>query len=221
MTNSGKEFHHVVVVHIDSGHTVAEFLKAFGEKSPPPSWAHILGGPVAPSPGGLATSTAIDLGPGQYALLCLIPGTDGIPHVAKGMVRELTVTAPTAAAAAPPVTPTTTITLADYSFTASAPLTPGKNVIRVVNTASQPHEVVLVRVFPGKTVQDIAAFAEKPAGPPPGEVVGGSSFVAGPVENFIDVDLPPGDYGFICFVPDAKDGKPHVAHGMIQQFKIG
>jgi hypothetical protein len=25
----------------------------------------------------------------------------------------------------------------------------------------------------------------------------------------------------ICFVPDAKDGKPHVQHGMTTQFKVG
>ncbi|MEW5919242.1 MAG: hypothetical protein AB1762_22765, partial [Gemmatimonadota bacterium] len=177
MTNTGKEFHHVIVVHIDSGHTVDEFLKNFSDKTPPPSWAHILGGPIAPSPAGAATSTALDLMPGKYALICVVPSADGVPHVAKGMVREMTVTAPAAAAAAAPITPTTTLTLSDYSFTASSPLTAGKNIIRVVNTASQPHEVVIVRIFAGRTVGDVAAFGEKPEGPPPGEVVGGASFV--------------------------------------------
>jgi len=33
-------------------------------------------------------------------------------------------------------------------------------------------------------------------------------------------DLAAGDYGFICFVPDAKDGKPHMMHGMMQQFAV-
>lgn len=219
MTNAGKEFHHVIVIHLDSGHTVAEFVKAFAANpQAPPAWAHPMGGPIAPSPGGQATSTAVNLNPGTYALICVVPSADGVPHLAKGMSRELTVVPTTAAAA--PITPTSTITLADYSFTTSTPLTAGKNIIRVVNSATQPHEVVIVRVFQGKTVGDVAAFGEKPVGEPPGEVIGGASFIAGPVENFIEVDLTPGDYGFICFVPDAKDGKPHIAHGMIQQFKI-
>jgi hypothetical protein len=34
------------------------------------------------------------------------------------------------------------------------------------------------------------------------------------------VDLASGNYGLICFVPDAKDGKPHLAHGMMQDFKV-
>jgi hypothetical protein len=38
--------------------------------------------------------------------------------------------------------------------------------------------------------------------------------------TYFEADLAPGDYGMICFVPDAKDGKPHFAHGMIQQFKV-
>ena len=220
MTNDGKEFHHVVIVHMDSGHTVDELLKSMGS-GPPPAWAQPVGGPIAPSPGGAATTTAVPLRPGSYALICMVPSPDGVPHVAKGMVRQMTVTPAASAAAAAPIVNTTTMTLADYSFTLSTPLTAGKNTIKVVNTAAQPHEVVIVRIAPGKTVQDVAAFAEKPVGAPPGEVVGGSSFVAGNVSNFIDIDLTPGDYGFICFLPDAKDGKPHVAHGMIQAFKIG
>ena len=32
--------------------------------------------------------------------------------------------------------------------------------------------------------------------------------------------LAAGDYAFICFVPDAKDGKLHVEHGMAKQFRI-
>ena len=35
------------------------------------------------------------------------------------------------------------------------------------------------------------------------------------------VELTPGEYGLICFVPDAKDGKLHLMHGMMEQFKVG
>ena len=220
MTNDGKEFHHVVMVRIDSGHTVEELLKSMGA-GPPPAWAEPIGGPIAPSPGGTPTTTAVPLRPGSYALICMVPSPDGVPHVAKGMHRLMTVVPAAAAAAPAPIVNTTTMTLADYSFTLDTPLTAGKNTIKVVNTAAQPHEVVIVRIFPGKTVNDVAAFAEKPVGAPPGEVVGGSSHVAGSVMNFVELDLTPGDYGFICFLPDAKDGKAHVAHGMLQAFKIG
>ena len=33
-------------------------------------------------------------------------------------------------------------------------------------------------------------------------------------------DLTAGDYGLICFVPDAKDGKMHLVHGMMKNIKV-
>ncbi|MGH7696415.1 MAG: hypothetical protein ACRENH_15625 [Gemmatimonadaceae bacterium] len=220
MTNNGKELHHVIIARIDSGHTSDEFLKELGAGKAP-AWAKMIGGPIAPNPGGTPTQTAVPLAPGMYTLFCVVPTSDGIPHVAKGMVRQMVVTPATAAAASAPIVPTTTMTLTDYSFNLTTPLTAGKNTIRVVNSAAQPHEVIIVRLLPGKTVQDVAAFAEKLVGPPPAEVIGGASFIVGDVANFVELDLTPGDYGLLCFMPDAKDGKAHAVHGMIQAFKIG
>jgi hypothetical protein len=44
------------------------------------------GGPNPREIGDTSSST-VALEPGNYALLCFVPGPDGIPHVAKGMVR--------------------------------------------------------------------------------------------------------------------------------------
>ena len=30
----------------------------------------------------------------------------------------------------------------------------------------------------------------------------------------------PGSYALICFVPDAKDGKPHAMHGMLKTLTV-
>jgi hypothetical protein len=50
--------------------------------------------------------------------------------------------------------------------------------------------------------------------------LGGVSGIAAGMSAFYDVDLKPGDYAIVCFLEDAKDGKPHYTHGMIQQIKI-
>ena len=47
-----------------------------------------------------------------------------------------------------------------------------------------------------------------------------SPLARGGVASF-EADLAPGHYGMICFLPDAKDGKPHHEHGMIQEFGVG
>jgi hypothetical protein len=38
--------------------------------------------------------------------------------------------------------------------------------------------------------------------------------------SFIEVDLPEGEYGLLCFIPDAKDGKPHFEHGMAKTTRV-
>jgi hypothetical protein len=49
-------------------------------------------------------------------------------------------------------------------------------------------------------------------GPPPGKPIGGIPAFVNGKNSFFEADLTPGEYGMICFVPDAKDGKPHVQH---------
>ena len=58
-----------------------------------PKWAVDVGGPNSPMPGGESSAT-LDLEPGNYVLVCVIPAmTDGQPHFMKGMVKEIIVAA--------------------------------------------------------------------------------------------------------------------------------
>ncbi len=216
LMNHGTEPHHAILVRLERGHVVGELLAALG-KNQLPEWAVFLGGPNASMLG--QSENVVELTPGSYVIICGIPSADGVPHVAKGMVRPLTVVAGTGQTTAPAAD--LTITLADYSFTPSTPLTPGRHVIRVDNAAEQPHELVIVKLEPGRTIQEFATWAEKPTGPPPGALVGGTTPQTTGIPNYVIGDFTPGEYGFVCFVPDAKDGKLHLVHGMIQQFKVG
>jgi hypothetical protein len=58
-------------------------------------------------------------------------------------------------------------------------------------------------------------------GAPPAEPVGGVGLLDKGSQGSFTTELEPGAYGFICFVPDAKDGKPHLAHGMMKTIKVG
>jgi uncharacterized cupredoxin-like copper-binding protein len=39
-------------------------------------------------------------------------------------------------------------------------------------------------------------------------------------QEFFSADFTPGRYVLICFVPDARDGKPHFVHGMAQELTV-
>jgi hypothetical protein len=221
LVNNGKELHQAQIVRLDQGKTLADFEQAMKHEGPPPSWVKFLGGPNGIAPGQEVTSTST-LTPGNYVALCLIPGTDGVPHLMKGMIQPFEVTGETAAGAAALPVAGDTVRLSDYSFTSSRPLMAGPRTILVENTGAQPHELVLLRLAPGKTVEDFGKWATTGGmqGPPPAMPLGGVGVIDPGGQGVFSAELAPGDYGLICFVPDAKDGKLHLMHGMIKQIKV-
>jgi hypothetical protein len=218
LVNDGPALHHVQIVRLDSGKAMTDLKQALSKPGVPPSWAVFIGGPNAADPTNSSDAT-FNLPAGNYALLCMIDLGDNIPHFAKGMARSMTVTATGGPAAAEP-TADATVTLADYSFGLKSPLTVGTHTIRIVNNGPQQHELALVRFAPGKTSKDFFTWLAKQDGPPPGSIVGGVSGMFPGSSGYFSTTLAAGDYAFICFIPDWKDGKRHVEHGMIHEFKV-
>jgi len=220
LINKGPSPHHVELVRLDQGKTLPDFLAALKGGGPPPPWATMIGGPNSPVPGDSSTAV-FSLAPGTYAMICFIPAADGMPHFAKGMARMITVTGPAPTPAAPEPAADMVVKLVDYDFQFSQPLTPGHHTIRVENAGQQLHELVFVKLSPGRTAMDFADWAFKQTGAPPGDLRGGISGILPGAHAFIVTDLTPGEYALICFFPDVKDGKPHLAHGMIKTITVG
>lgn len=217
LVNKGPSLHHVQLLKLDEGKTMADFtaaLKAGG----PPQWAIPAGGPNPPQPGE-TSSVQMKLDPGHYVMVCFIPAADGQPHLMKGMMRPLTVTANGSTAAAEP-TADIVMKLVDFDFQLSQPLTAGRHILRIDNDGTQPHEVAIVRMVPGKEPLSFASWGERPVGAAPGQVYGGVSAIMPGSHVYVPLDLPPGEYGLLCFVPEMKDGKPHFVHGMVKKVTI-
>ena len=217
LVNRGPGLHHVQLVKLGEGKTFDDFMAALKAGGPPPKWVTMEGGPN-PSEVGDTSSTTVALEPGNYVMLCFIPDPDGVPHVAKGMVRPLKVTAGTGARAEPEAE--VVMKLTDYDFELSKPIPAGRHTIRVENAGPQEHEVAIVKLDAGKEPMDFARWGEKQVGKPPGTVHGGVSGIMPGDTAFVEVDLAPGEYGLICFVPDVKDGKGHYHHGMAKKVTV-
>lgn len=218
MTNEGKEPHHITVARLDDGKTMADVATLMGSHGPPPAWFVTVGGPQA-TQGAPANATLL-LTPGNYVYICFIPSPDGVPHIAKGMIRPFTVAGEAATRTASVPNDAIRVRLVDYGFELSAPLTAGRHTLVFENPATQPHELVLMKLAPGRTAAEAAAWVERMEGPPPMSLAGGVTSLDPGVQATTTVDLEPGEYALICFIPDDKDGKPHVAHGMISQITV-
>ncbi|MBV6521850.1 MAG: hypothetical protein MNPFHGCM_01994 [Gemmatimonadaceae bacterium] len=221
LKNAGNTLHHIQLIRLTEGKTfddLAALMKSMKPTDAPPSWAIEAGGVNPPNPG--AESAAIlNIEPGNYAIVCFVDLPDRVPHVAKGMAKALTVTSGPSVAAAVPVSDIT-LTLNDYSFAFSTPPTQGSHVIKVENVGTQHHEVFIAKLDSGKTAEDLARWAATYQGPPPASALGGTSgFMPGTTE-YVPVGLTSGSYVLLCFLPDVKDGKPHLEHGMVLPFTV-
>jgi uncharacterized cupredoxin-like copper-binding protein len=219
-TNKGTLEHHLTIYRLDKGRTAGEALKAViaAGRTQRPGWMHAVGGPQAISPGVVSNATVL-LQPGDYFAFCEIPGPDTIPHFMKGMAKAFTVTGPPRAGSLP--TADIALSLTDYDFVFSRPLTSGRHVIAVTNHGAQSHMVVMNRFPPGQGLKEFVAWGNDPKGKPaPGFTAGGVTEIPpGATVNFSD-DFPRGHYGMICFIPDSKDNRPHFMHGMQREFDV-
>jgi len=214
--NKGPSLHHMAILKLNDGKTIDDLRAALANPGPPPTWVKELGGPNAPDAGREANATVL-MQPGNYALICFVD-LGGPPHFAKGMIRSLRVVPSKATAAAPKAD--ATITLVDYNFKLSNPIKAGTRTIRVHNGAQQHHEVELVQLNSGTSLGEFMKWMDKMEGPPPGKAIGGIAGMEPGMTEYFTADFTPGNYALICFLPDAKDGKPHLAHGMTQQITV-
>ena len=215
--NKGPALHHMEVLKLTDGKTVDDLRAALANPGPPPAWVKEMGGPNAPLP-GLEANATMNLEPGNYALICFVD-IDGPPHFTKGMVRALKVE-PAKGATATSVKADTRLDLFDYNFKLSAPITAGTRTIEVHNAGPQTHEIELVQLAPGVSAADFMKWMGKMEGPPPGKALGGVAGMETGLTEYFTADFAPGNYLFLCFIPDAKDGKPHFAHGMMQEVTV-
>lgn len=179
----------------------------------PPPFEEFAGLPTT-DPGSTGTMS-LNLPAGGYVLFCTIPSPDGTPHATKGMVKELTVMAGAERALPQSVG---TVTASDFAFSPPPRLEPGTDVLRLRNEGQQLHEINLVELAPGKTVDDVVAWYGRPSGPSPMCSLGGVAVKPGE-EGTTTLDLTAGTtYAFVCAIPDTRgDFAPHVAKGMFTQ----
>lgn len=215
-TNAGKEPHFAAFAKAAPGKTFADVkaaLTAPPSATPPsgPPPFEILAAFPTGDPGTTGSLT-MNLPAGDYALFCELPSPDGTPHTKKGMVTQVTVTdgpsgeLPAAAA---------TIKAVDFALSDPAPLRAGKNVVAIDNQGKQGHEINLIELPAGKTMDDVVAWAKAENGPPPMHFLTGVAVAAG-AKGTAEFDLKPGaTYAFACFIPDfLGDFAPHVTKGM-------
>ena len=173
--------------------------------------------PLVSPAGGL---NSVKPAEGEYVVLDLVAGKDTISHTEKGMIRLFKVTGASNHGQVNPSQADVQVTLKDYSFELPSTLKSGLLTYKVTNQDPQPHEVVLLKLVPGKTLQDVQAALHSESAPPPGEFVGGMGVFAPGASVWHKKNLAPCNYVALCFIPDKASGMPHAQMGMVVEFTV-
>jgi hypothetical protein len=136
------------------------------------------------------------------------------------MVAPLTVTASASQAHLSEPTAQGTVTLLDFSFTLPSAIKADKQTWKVLNAGTQIHEINLMKLADGKTMDDVMAWMAKSTDAPPFANVGGFNGIDPKQTGWMELDLTPGSYIAICHVPDPATGKEHAALGMMLPFEV-
>src|SRR5690606_33865386 len=114
--------------------------------------------------GGRSTVT-LNLEPGTHVLLCLFPDPDGIPHLAHGMAGVMQVLPAEGAASTPP-SADLTVDLLDFAYAFSDGIAAGPQIWEVVNDGEEIHEISLIKLVDGATMEEVEHFMHTMEGPP-------------------------------------------------------
>jgi hypothetical protein len=218
LSNGGDEEHHAQLFRLKDGATPDQLMAALATGNPAAAleFGAFEGGTglVAPRTDSQADAV-IELAPGTYVLLCLVPDQAGAPHLAHGMLRAFDVTESTEVPAAPAAD--LDVELVDYAFDLPDSLA-GDALLAITNAGSEPHEMTVLRLDDGASADEVVEALQQHA-PPPGTPVGGMQALLPGAAQQLQLDLEPGEYVVICHVP-SPDGTPHHARGMIRQVTV-
>lgn len=208
---NGKEGHVIDLIQLKDGKRIGDLMAA-GESAYDSSWVAFAGAGITAMEGTPVYSLVLE--PGVYVLLCYFH-TDGAPHFARGMIKEVTVTG-AAQPLAPPPRHDAEIVMVDYGYEMPVPLAAGTRTLRVVNPSPQPHEVIIARLKDGMTLEDVRTWEEAGAGndSSPWVAMGGVGDVGAGDSLYMTRDFPRGTYRLACFyvTPGAKEN--HARLGM-------
>jgi hypothetical protein len=207
--------HIVVVFRLSDGADPAAFLAGLDTAQATPGLALALGGPEIGDTGELV----LNFTPGRYLLGCVRRGPGGHRHASSGESRIIVVpTAPVPATPDAAPSATVDLKLADFAYVGPDHWPAGAGMVRVENIGKQDHQLRLIQLPAGTTVQDWMNAED------PGEVgtpVIGVARIGSGAVAYLPVDLSPGSYVAYCLITDPASGEEHVLMGMLRAIQVG
>ncbi len=233
--NIGGEAHQAMFARIKDGVDMSELAAAGAGDSSGASaieFVDMIGG-VSYIGSGQDTTAMVKLDTGLVMAMCYVPTAEGVAHGLLGMTSALNIiatpTGSTGATARAPTEPNATAShvVGTIEFGPDGyriPDTMHGGWHRVVNSDTALHEMAILRLEravdddeAANLVADLAANRQPKIAV---EAVGGMGAVSSGFEGYLDMNLDPGEYMVVDFMPDPGNPRPHMLDGYFATFSV-
>ena len=222
LRNEGLAPHQAWVVRLAEGRTLRDLERDLAQRAGVggdllPDWIDAVGGPSA-VPAGEAAEVALDLRPGRYAMLCLMPLGDGALALMKGMYRAFDVVE------APSDTPSprsdAVVTLTERSLAERGRLRRGSVHVRVTNASSTTRELRVYRLSAAGEVDALRRWLASEIGVSPAPSVGGVFGLPPRGSGVLSLRLERGEYALVSRPALTPAGSRHSAATFLRPVRI-
>jgi len=216
----GKAKRELVVHRVPAGTNLEELAR--GAAGRPEQWFHdwSFGGPSVPRDSMPDAAATLDLRPGRYLLVAYEVDRSGKPRADKFIWREVSVIAGAVLIPARFPVPDLTMKLKSGQIEVSGVVRTGQRVVQVENAGGRPHDVLIGRLKPGKTLDDVKKWDRDRTDPAPFIYVGGLTPMSSGFTAQTKLVLQTGVHVVLCTMRHGGERERDYQRGMLASFKV-
>jgi len=220
LTIDGSVRRELVVHRIPAGTLPEELVR--GAAGRPEHWFQqwSFGGPTVPRDSAPDAVATLDLRPGRYALVAYEVDQAGRPRGDKFIWREVTVIAGSVLIPARFSVPDLTVRITNAKIEVIGVVRTGQRTVEVDNAGGRPHDVLVGRLKPGKTVDDVRRWNRDGKDAAPFVYAGGLTPMSGGVTAQTKLVLQAGTYVVLCTMRHVGDRERDYQRGVLASFKV-
>jgi len=219
MNLTGKVRRELVVHRVPSGTLAADVARGAVGRSAKWFERWSFGGPAVPRDTLRESRATVDLRPGQYVLVAYEVDPAGRARGDRMIWRPFSAVAASVLIPARFSDADLTIRVKDARAEVVGSIRSGQRAIRVENIGGRPHQVLIARLKPGKTVADIKGWRRDRADPPY-VYVGGLTPMSGGMIAQATLVFQAGTHVVLCPLEEAPRGGHDHATALLATFTV-